>query len=107
MWCSQIAEMRDPVVAESLKVPAHVWRSTLRSLLDDHSQHLPEIAAPTKIIWGDQDPFADRFWQEFLVRKIPGARLMILAGIGHAPHWEDPRRIADELAAFVKVPLVW
>jgi non-heme chloroperoxidase len=130
LWCSHIAEMRDPVdplfarafqqstvttsvapdfldsvVAESLKVPAHVWRSTLRSLLDDdHSHRLPEIAAPTRIIWGDQDPFADRFGQELLIRKIPGARLTIHAGIGHAPHWEDPRRIADELAAFVKVP---
>jgi non-heme chloroperoxidase len=130
LWSSHIAEMRDPVdplfarafqqstvttsvapdfldsvVAESLKVPAHVWRSTLRSLLDDdHSHRLPEIAAPTRIIWGDQDPFADRFGQELLIRKIPGARLTIHAGIGHAPHWEDPRRIADELAAFVKVP---
>jgi pimeloyl-ACP methyl ester carboxylesterase len=92
----------DGVVAESLKVPAHVWQSTLRSLLrDDHTDRLHEILAPTLIIWGDQDTFATRADQDQLTLGLPNARLSIHVGIGHAPNWENPARVAREIERFV------
>lgn len=39
--------------------------------------------------------------QDRLLELIPGARLKMYEGVGHAPHWEDPRRFALELAAFL------
>jgi pimeloyl-ACP methyl ester carboxylesterase len=41
-------------------------------------------------------------FSEFTVSAIPGARLSLYDGIGHAPFWEDAPRFNDELASFVR-----
>jgi hypothetical protein len=90
----------EDVVVESLRVPALV--ATMRAMLDeDRSSWSREITAQTLLVWGDRDAFTGRTEQEFLVREIPAARLSIYAGAGHAPHWEDPRRVAGELVALI------
>lgn len=99
------ADFLEAVVAESLKVPARVWQAMLRALLSENESHLlRDIAAPTLIIWGDKDGFAGRAEQQILVNGIPDARLVIHAGIGHAPHWEDARRTAADILSFIKEP---
>ena len=91
------------VIAESLKLPAHVWREVGRGLMaDDFSAELRRIVAPTLIIWGDQDGFSDRHEQVALEVSIRSARSIIFAGYGHAPHWEAPDRAASDIAAFVE-----
>jgi pimeloyl-ACP methyl ester carboxylesterase len=32
---------------------------------------------------------------------IPGARFIVYEGYGHAFHWEDPKRFAADLVAFL------
>jgi|SRR5687767_7732175 pimeloyl-ACP methyl ester carboxylesterase len=94
------------VVEESLKVPSHVWRSTLRSLLDQDSTALPDrIEAPTCIIWGDQDGLTLRPEQQALVSAIRKSTLVVYEGAGHAPHWEAPDQIAGEVAAWMRQTL--
>jgi non-heme chloroperoxidase len=96
------APFLDMVVRESLKVPARVWRATLRALMDaDLTRELGNIQAPTMLLWGDQDVFVSRSEQDSLLAAIPGSRLSIYPGIGHAPHWEDPKRFAAEIGDFV------
>jgi pimeloyl-ACP methyl ester carboxylesterase len=88
----------EQVIGESRKVPARVWRSTLRSLLDvDGKDALGRIAAPSYIIWGDQDGLTLRAEQQALVSALPSATLAVHEGAGHSPHWEDPARVADEV----------
>jgi len=92
----------ETVVAESLKVPARVWRAALRAMLDeDFSGELCRIAAPTLLLWGDQDGFSGREEQEALRAAIKGAALLVDPGAGHSPHWEHPTRSAAAIAAFV------
>lgn len=92
----------DGAVAESLRLPATIWRGVLRSLLDeDHTNRLQEIKAPTLIIWGDRDALGDRAEQDRLARDIPDTRLVVHTGVGHAPHWENPGRVAADIAAFL------
>lgn len=92
----------DMVVAESLKVPAHVWRSTFAGFLeDDVAGELGRIAVPTQLIWGDRDQFVSRSDQDALLEAIPRSRLLVYEGTGHAPHWEEPERFAADLVAFV------
>jgi len=92
----------ETVIAESLKLPAHVWREVGRGLMaEDFSAELRRITAPTLILWGDQDGLSGRHEQVALEVSIRGARSIVFAGIGHAPHWEAPDRIAAEIAAFV------
>ena len=95
------SEFLDRVVAESLKVPARVWREAFGALIaDDVRPALRRIAVPTLLLWGEADAMASASQQAQLVRGIPGAELRVYAGGGHAPHWEDPRRVAADLAAF-------
>ena len=91
------------VVKESLKVPAHVWQSALRSLLDtDFGRETAKITAPTLIVWGDQDVFCSREEQQALKTAIAGAELITHQGAGHALHWEEPLAIAADITTFVR-----
>jgi non-heme chloroperoxidase len=98
-------EFLDTVVAESLKLPARVWRAVLReALLDaDFSGELGTIQAPTLIFWGDRDSMTQG-GQGALSAAIPGSRRLVYAGAGHGLHWELPERFAADLAAFVRAP---
>jgi pimeloyl-ACP methyl ester carboxylesterase len=67
---------------------------------------LPQIAAPTLILWGGRDRLIPPAYGEQFHRDIPGSRLVVFPGLGHVPHEEDPeatvaavRRFLDELDA--------
>jgi pimeloyl-ACP methyl ester carboxylesterase len=91
------------ILAESLKVPAHVWRSALRGQLDDDvGPELATISAPTLILWGDQDGIAVSSQQVAIAAAIPGARVITYAGAGHGLHWEEPRRAAADIVGFLR-----
>jgi len=92
----------DQVVAESLRVPARVWRAAFAGFFeDDFAAELGQIAAPTLVLWGDRDQLARRVDQDVLAAAIPHARLMVYEGTGHALHWEEPERFADDLIGFI------
>jgi non-heme chloroperoxidase len=88
-------------VAESLKMPARVWRATAAAFRDiDVYADAAAIAAPALVIWGDRDDITPRDEQDRLVAAIPQARLRVYEGTGHALHWEEPARFAADVAAF-------
>jgi pimeloyl-ACP methyl ester carboxylesterase len=92
----------DGIVAESLKVPARVWKAAWAGLLKaDLTSDLPRITAPTLLVWGTQDGMALRTEQDILQRSIQNVRLAIFEGAGHAPHWEEPERFAALVSNFV------
>ena len=127
MWDSTISKLKDPIspdlvrefaegtltrpvpqasletiVQENLKAPARVWRETFEGLLEDDSlEDLHKIKAPTLIVWGDRDTILPRSDQETLAAAITGSRLLVYPGAGHAFYWEDPGRVALDLAAFI------
>lgn len=62
---------------------------------------LRRIAAPTLLVWGDQDqmiPIANA--QDYL-KALPQARLVVLPGVGHVPHEEAPAAGLAALQAFL------
>jgi non-heme chloroperoxidase len=63
-----------------------------------------KVASPTLIVWGDRDALCPRHDQHVLLAGIPGARLVVYAGAGHALHWEEPERFAADVAAFAESP---
>jgi non-heme chloroperoxidase len=92
----------DVFVGESLKVPARVWQATFREFLDtDFSADLGRITAPTLVIWADKDGFSRRQERDALVAGIRGAIAKDYTGAGHAMHWEEPARVAGDIAQFV------
>ena len=93
----------ETLVQENLKVPARVWRATGEGLLgDDSFGELDKIGAPTLIVWGDQDAILPRGDQEAIAATIAGSRLSVYPGAGHALYWEEPRRLASDLVAFIE-----
>lgn len=93
----------ETVVQESLKLPARVWKALVAaSLQGEFSSALDQIEAPTLLIWGDRDEMVPRSDQDALVAAIPDARLLVYRGAGHAVPWEEPERLASDLASFVE-----
>jgi pimeloyl-ACP methyl ester carboxylesterase len=91
----------DTVVQESLKVPARVWRAAFEGMLKiDVREDLKKISAPTLTLWGDRDSVTPASEQDALADAIPGSRMVVYPGIGHALHWDDPDRAAADIAAF-------
>ncbi|KAA0940573.1 alpha/beta fold hydrolase [Streptomyces apricus] len=86
---------------ESLKVPARVWRETLRGLLEtDLAATLRGILVPTLVLWGDADGILPRADQQRILDAVLGARLLVYGGAGHALHLEEPERLVQDVAAF-------
>jgi pimeloyl-ACP methyl ester carboxylesterase len=68
----------------------------------DFSKIVRGIRAPTLIIWGADDTIAPMRTGQALASSIPGGRLIVLPGAGHAPQVQVPQRfnpiLLDELA---------
>jgi pimeloyl-ACP methyl ester carboxylesterase len=91
----------DVFVAESLKLPARVWRDVAAGFpRGDLYAELATIDVPTTVIWGDRDAVGPREEQLRIAAAIPGASLIVYEGTGHALHWEQPERFAADVATF-------
>ena len=89
-------------ITDGVRMPARVWREALAGL----SSALPptdfgQISAPTLIIWGDRDELIPLEQQKALSSAIPGSRLSIYPETGHLVLWEEPEKVAADLAAFI------
>jgi non-heme chloroperoxidase len=91
------------LVAESLKLPARVWRDAADGVVAfDDAADLGRITAPTLLVWGDRDGLLPPQEQQRLAAAIPGARSQVYPETGHSPHWERPERFAADLDAFMR-----
>jgi non-heme chloroperoxidase len=91
------------VKPETAKVPPHVWRgATLGLMVEDHTHLLARIKAPVLIIWGDLDSILTSKDQETLRKGLPSAEFRVYEGIGHNVQWEQPERVAKDIAEFMK-----
>ena len=85
-----------------VRAAPHMWAATAEGIYSaEIANALTRVKAPALLIWGDQDAMLARAEQDALLARLPNARLVVLDGRGHAPHWEDPQRVAKELVAFV------
>lgn len=90
-------------VAESLKVPARVWRAAFDGLMgEDLSAELPAVDAPTLLVWGRRDTICSAASQHALQTGLRHARLRVYDAAGHALHWEEPRRFAHDVVGFAR-----
>jgi non-heme chloroperoxidase len=90
-------------VAESLKLPARLWREVLDGVIGfDDAADLGRIPAPTLLLWGDRDAVFPREEQERLVAAISNTRLLMYPETGHCPNWERPERVVHDLDSFLR-----
>jgi pimeloyl-ACP methyl ester carboxylesterase len=91
---------------------AHARRAflhTLRGVIDPLGQRVSArdrlyLASemPSLIIWGERDPVIPLEHGRDAHAAMPGSRLEIVAGAGHFPHLDNPRRVARALRELVE-----
>ena len=78
-------------------------RQRLSTRRDDGlTARLGELRAPTLILWGTLDRWILPQNGERLARDIPGAKLVMLDGLGHVPMEEDPARSVAPVVVFLR-----
>ncbi len=62
---------------------------------------LAQIIAPTKLIWGENDPMAGSGVAKTFLSQLPNAGLELWPNTGHAPWIDDPIRAANSISDFL------
>jgi 3-oxoadipate enol-lactonase len=92
---SFLAEHPEEVEADRLALVRHHDGERLQAAASrawDPFDRLGEIACPVLVLHGSRDRLVDPANASILAERIPGARLEILDGAGHAYHSEMPER---------------
>lgn len=99
------SEFIDGVVAESMNLPARVWRALFEGMLAmQPATELRGLRIPTLILWGERDAIFPRSEQDALLSASPHASFVAYPETGHAPHWERPERFVQDLERFLEAP---
>ena len=86
----------DPVHVDGTLAMMAQW--DLRPLL----AALPEIAVPVLLVTGDNDRAVPPDTSDRAARRLPRARALHLAGLGHLAHEEAPDKVAGQIRAFAR-----
>lgn len=81
--------------------PMMIRRQVQASLAFDPMARLGLVRAPTMVLHGEADPQVPVGNGELLARSITGARLEVLAGVGHLVCFEAPSRSAELVEEFL------
>jgi 3-oxoadipate enol-lactonase len=95
-WFTPAYRGRDAYLEMQLETPPDEYACGLEAIGDfDFREQLERISAPTLVIVGAEDeatPVADA---EFVVARIPDARLVVIEGAAHLANVEQPRLFTD------------
>lgn len=95
------AEVHEQALCWNMVVSAKVRLAMVqREIHSDDA--LRALTVPVLVSHGDRDTVVLPAMAEHIVATCPAAKLSWYAGVGHAPHLEDPARYNDELAAFAR-----
>lgn len=67
----------------------------------DYRPRLSRIEAPVLLVTGERDAAYTRLAEE-AVKVLPRARHVVVPGVGHGAHLEDPRAFQEALRAFLR-----
>jgi len=66
----------------------------------DYTDRLDEVAAPTLLIHGDEDPLLPPSWSQRAVGKLPESELELVENCGHCPPRERPEWFNGAVRSF-------
>jgi non-heme chloroperoxidase len=91
----------ETMLSFNMMVPPKV-RAGLSGRPLDATEMMSKLKLPVLVTHGAEDRNSKLAAAKYTASVIPGARLSIYEGIGHAPFYEDATRFNTELAAFVR-----
>ncbi|MHB8465687.1 MAG: alpha/beta fold hydrolase [Acidimicrobiales bacterium] len=65
------------------------------------SRRLYRVRAETLLVWGAEDRYVEAVYADRWQSYLPAAKLVVIDDVGHMAPYEDPDRLAAEVAAFV------
>lgn len=78
-------------------------KETIKKVLgEDLLPELSRIQTETLIIWGQGDKLVPVRFGHIFKEKIANSELIILPKIGHSPHLEVPKKLAETISNFIK-----
>jgi pimeloyl-ACP methyl ester carboxylesterase len=77
-------------------------RQAVPKNIDELTPKYRDISVPTLIIWGAEDRVIPLKIGKMLEDAIPDARLVVLPGVGHAPHEEAPEKTVPLILEFLE-----
>jgi pimeloyl-ACP methyl ester carboxylesterase len=89
------------MLAFNMVVPPPV-RKAIMSRPRNPGDVLAQLRCPTLVTHGIDDHILVVALGEFTAAAVPGAKLSLYEGVGHAPFWEDAPRFNRELAEFTR-----
>jgi pimeloyl-ACP methyl ester carboxylesterase len=93
-------------ISESHKLPAYVWKEAMQGLMSaGYQDEFKKMDMPVLVIWGNKDPMAPEADQHKFLSGIKNSRLIVYENTGHAVHWEQPVRFANDLLNFINQQL--
>lgn len=104
----------DDAYAEGL---FHTWRPrgprTLYAQskkLASYKEALPKLRAglqewpgPIHVLWGEEDPLLGHAPATLMHQELPRAKVLLFPEVGHLPHVEAPKAVAEQLRKIVRV----
>jgi pimeloyl-ACP methyl ester carboxylesterase len=81
-----------------LQAAASIWPEDLEEI----AARVPEIEAPTLLIWGEEDRITPPELAHRYRREMARSRLVMLPSSGHAPQEERPAEVASEVRSFLE-----
>jgi pimeloyl-ACP methyl ester carboxylesterase len=81
--------------------PRSLTHASVQLLRADWRTKLPQIQAPTLVIWGEHDRICPLAIGRAIEAAIAGARLVVVAGAAHNPMWERPDVFDREVMDFL------
>lgn len=86
----------------ALTIPKHVWRESFYGLVGALAPtQQGVITVPTLVLWGAEDDVLPTSQANDLATAIPHCRVVAYAGTGHLVLWEQPERVALDMAEFI------
>lgn len=82
--------------------PASILRALYHMLRDDIRPLLPQISAPTLVVWGERDSLIPVAHARDFQGVIPGARLSVISGAAHNPMVDAPEAFNEAVLAFLR-----
>jgi haloalkane dehalogenase len=86
---------------EGRQAQLEMYRSGDFERLVPYEGRLREMARPTLLLWGEDDPFAPAAGARRLQEEIPGSRLEIVEGSGHFVYADAPARCSVAITDFL------
>lgn len=91
------------LVYDSLRSgPLNLLLGAIDILSDDVSEALAAIAAPTLLVWGEQDKLVPVEVAEAVRQALKCARLEVIPNAGHVPMWDQPEHFNRLILDFLQ-----